>query len=70
MPSDPLGDGDQRHRQTHLDIRGVARPREVLVDGVPTDDWEHSADWLLVRLDGRASIHRVHVAAGPTMAAV
>ncbi|MBV9577390.1 MAG: alpha-glucosidase, partial [Chloroflexi bacterium] len=64
------GDGTQRHARVHFDIRGVARPTEVLLDGAPTDDWEHSADWLLVRLDGRRRVHRVHVAAAPTMTAV
>jgi alpha-glucosidase len=64
------GHGQQRHPRTHLDIRGVARPTHVLVDGSPTDDWEHAADRLLVRLDGRDAVSHVHVDAPPTMTAV
>ncbi|HLZ31312.1 MAG TPA: TIM-barrel domain-containing protein [Chloroflexota bacterium] len=39
------------HRQTvELDVRGVARPVQVLVDGVATTTWEHADRRLTLRL--------------------
>jgi hypothetical protein len=64
------GRGQQRHLRTHLDIRGVARPTRVLLDGDPTDDWEHAANRLLVRLDAHDAVGHVRVDAPPTMTAV
>ena len=61
------GHGEARHGRIHLDIRGVGAPVEVLLDGTPTDDWEHSADWLLVRLDASTNLRHVHIAASPTL---
>ena len=64
------GRGEQHHGRIQLDIRGVARPSQVLLDCRPTDDWEHSADWLLVRLRAAEGVRYVHVVAAPTMTAV
>ncbi len=64
------GQGQVRHARTHLDIRGVSRPRRVLVDGEPTSEWEHTADWLLVRLDAQANVRSVRVDGAPTLPTV
>jgi alpha-glucosidase len=64
------GSGQRRQAHVQFDIRGVARPALVLMDGEPFDDWEHSADWLLIRLGAGVEAHHIHVAAPPTMAGV
>jgi alpha-glucosidase len=46
-----------------LELRGVAQPMQVTVDGAVSNDWEHSNRRLVLRLERSREARRVHVRA-------
>ena len=57
---------DPVRETVELDVRGVERPRQVLIDGVAIDSWEHADGHLLVKLPWSTAARTVEIQAAMT----
>ena len=57
------GSFDPARQRVELDVRGVAQPTQILVDGIANESWEYADGRLLVRLPWTAAARTVEIRA-------
>jgi len=63
----PSGEFAARHQTVELDVRGLARPSQILIDGQPIDTWDFADGRLTLRLPAKGAARTVQIAGRPTV---